>query len=126
MRKLLDSEEFYFRYDIGIATPSNIIELKDSMNIIKLCSSHFTIHAIKSELDQLCDGLSTMGVLRLLKANNTVFHPLFLSRKPTSLTADQMINMFVTRFSPQGSNIREKEEAVSMKWIQYLQMIEGS
>ena len=95
------------------------------MQIVKSLSAHFIIHAIKSELDQMCNGLKTMGVLQMFQDNSLIMRPLLLSRKPTALTADRMIQMFFTKFSPQGSNSREREEEVTMKWIHYLQMIEG-
>ena len=125
LRNLLDSKELDFRFDIGVCTPSATVELRDGIDVPKSCAAHFTIHSVKSELDQLCDGLSTMNVLQLMKENASVMKPLLLSRNPAKLTADSMINMFVTILSPEGSNLRDSEEAAAMKWIQYLQMIEG-
>ena len=122
----MDSNEFDFRFDIGISTPSTNFELRDGMVLAKSCAAHFTVHSLKSELDQLCDGLSTMNVLQLLRQNASVVRPLLLERKPTNLTADVMINMFETKLSLEGSNMKESEELAAMKWISYFQMIEGT
>lgn len=124
MRNLLDSDEFDFRYDIGIAQPSKDLQLRDCDRVVKLCAAHYTIHSVKAELDQLCDGLMCMGVLQLIQ-QNPVMRTLFLPRPPKPLTADSMINMFTTKFSPLGANCREDEEAAVMKWVQFLQAVEG-
>ena len=121
--EILD-EDFEYRYDLGIATSCVNVKLEDCIDIVKSFSTHFTIHAVKSELDQLCEGFKTMGVLQLIK-DNKIMYPLLLARKPLPMTADLMIKMFATKFSPEGSNVREKEEDVAMKWIQYVQTIEG-
>ena len=125
MRAILDSEEFDFRYEIGVAQPTQNLSLRDSMRIVKSCAAHFTIHSVKAELDQICDGLNCMGVLQLIRENPALFRPLFLPHPPAPLTADYMINLFATKFSPPGSNSREEEEAAVMKWVQLLQAIEG-
>lgn len=125
MRTLLDSEEFDFRFDIGVAQPTQKLHLQDCMRIVKSCAAHFTIHSIKAELDQICDGLNCMGVLQLMRNNPALLRPLFLPQPLRPLSADYMINLFVTKFSPLGCNTREEEEAVVMKWVQFLQSIEG-
>ena len=125
MRTLLDSEEFDFRYEIGVAQSSQNLSLRDSMRIVKSCAAHFTVHSVKAELDQICDGLNCMGVLQFIRENPALLHPLFLPQPSAPLTADYMIIPFATKFSPPGSNSREEEEAVVMKWVQFLQAIEG-
>ena len=78
MRALLDSDEFDFRYDIGIAQLSQNLHLRDCMRIVKSCAAHFTIHSVKAELDQICEGLSCMGVLQLMRDKPALLRPLFL------------------------------------------------
>ena len=126
MKRLLDSDEFDFRYEIGVAQPSQELKLRDSVRIVKSCAAHFTVHSIKAELDQLCEGLNCMGVLQLIRERPELLRPLFLPQPPIPLTAGYMINLFATKFSPPGSNSREEEEAAVMKWIQFLQAIEGT
>ena len=125
MRNLLDSDEFDFRYDIGIAQPSKDLQLGDCSRVIKLCAAHYTIHSVKAELDQLCDGLRCMDVLQLIQQNLVLMRTLFMPQPPKPLTADSMISMFATKFSPLGANCREDEEAAVMKWVQFLQAVEG-
>ena len=102
-----------------------LVLLKHCIDIVKSCAAHFVVYSVKCELDQLCDGLSTMGFMELCWKKPGLMRSLFLPQHPPPLTADCMINVFSTRFSPQGSNLRETEEAVAMKWIHFLQMIEG-
>ena len=93
MRTVLDSEEFDFRFDIGVAQPSQNLYLRDCMRIVKSCAAHFTIHSIKAELVQICDGLNCVGVPR---NNPALLRPLFLPQPLCPLSADYMINLFVT------------------------------
>ena len=67
MRRLLDSDKFDFQYEIGVAQPSQELKLRDSVRIVKSCAAHFTVHSIKAELDQLCEGLNCIGVLQLIR-----------------------------------------------------------
>lgn len=59
----------FVNYDIGIAQPSKDLQLGDCGRVIKLCAAHYTIHSVKAELDQLCDGLRCMDVLQLIRQN---------------------------------------------------------
>lgn len=122
---LLDRDEFDFRYDIGLAQPSQNLHLKDCMRIVKLCAAHFTIHSLRAELDQICEGLDCMGVRQLMRDNPALLRPLFLPQPSCPLSADYMIKLFVTKFSPPGCNAREDEEAALLKWVQFLQLIQG-
>ena len=122
---LLDSDEFDFRYEIGVAQPSKDLQLGDCGRVIKLCAAHYTIHSVKAELDQLREGLNCMGVLELIQQNPALMRTIFLPLPPKPVTADYMINLFATKFSLRGANCREEEEAAVMKWVQFLQAIEG-
>ncbi len=51
--------------------------------------------------------------------------PLLISEPHVDLTSDYMIYLFKPCLSPLGSNHRETEDASVLKWINYIQMIEG-
>ena len=123
MRALLDSEEFEFRFDIGFADLSSKLELSDRDRIVQSLATHFTIVRVKAQIDQMIEGLNTLGIYDLIKANPRIMHKLFISQ-PEPITSDFMLNLFQTRFSPEGSNRREDEEQVVMYWVHFIDMIE--
>ena len=54
-----------------------------------------------------------------------MFRPLFVYFKRPPLTADEIFDRLVPQYSPRGSNAREKEEAVTMLWIDFLQHLQS-
>ena len=54
-RDLIDSDDFNFRYEIGVSQPVNTLKLSDKERlIVDLMAKHFTILGIvKAELDQM-------------------------------------------------------------------------
>ena len=124
MRTLLDSEEFDMRYSIGIGQSSSSMKFRDLDQIVQAFATHFAIISVKAELDQIVDGLKGWEVLQLIRSNPNKMRQLFLHEE-IHITADIMFNMFRSNLSPTGSNQRELEEAVLLKWANYLQMIEG-
>ena len=125
MRNLLDSEEYEFRYEIGIAQPSGTLQLSDLDRIVETSATHYSTVSVKAELDQIIDGLMALEVLDLIVHNPNGMEALFVYSVPPPLTADKMVDMFQPRLSPTGANRREVEEAVVMRWIHYLQLIES-
>ena len=88
-----------------------------------LCLHHAVLLSL-AELEQMKRGLEIQKFSVLMNSYphllRKAFHP------PTqSITSDFIQDLFVPSLSPQGSNRREKEEAIMMAWIRYLQNIEG-
>ena len=108
--------------DLNLVLLSNQA-LSDCDCIVQFFAKHFTVVRVKAQLDQMIDGLKALGIYDLIKANPRSMHKLFTS-KPTPITSDVVINLFQTRFSPEGSNRREDEEQVVMFWVRFLEMIE--
>lgn len=123
MRALLDSDEFEFRFDIGVSDLSSRVELSDRVCIVQSLATHFTVVRVKAQIDQMIDGLHSLGIYDLVKANPHTMHKLLVSR-PEPITSDFMLNLLQTRFSPDGSNGREDEEQVVMYWVHFIDMIE--
>lgn len=89
-------------------------------------AKHFAILSVKAELEQILCGLSsTLNVLQLIRENSEAMQPLFFYNPPPSMTWDELFDLLHPTMSPEGSNKREAEEAVVMKWIKLIQMIEG-
>lgn len=123
---LLGREEYDFRYDCGISQPASKIKYCDRAEVISTFSLHYCIIRVKAELDQIIAGLEMFGIRKLSKENPQLSRSLFVHFKPVPLTADKLFDLFPARFSPQGSNRREEEEAALMRWINFTQEIEGS
>ena len=55
----------------------------------------------------------------------TQMKPLFLASGKPKVSARSLLSMFEIRWSPQGSNQREAEEAVVFGWTEYIHDMEG-
>ena len=86
---------------------------------------HYLIYKSKAELDQLKEGLEYLGVYNLICRNRSVMKPLFLQSGKPKVTAASILATFEIKWSPQGSNQREKEEAVIFGWTEYVYDTEG-
>ena len=123
LNQIVENEEFDFLYDCGIQTRSITMAKKD--DVISAIAKHYCIVICKAELDQLIEGLSTLQVLDLVRSNPDVMRELFIYVEPKKLSSDYIIDLFTPSYSPQGCNRREFEEAAVMKWIQFIEIIEG-
>lgn len=50
MRDLLDSDEFAFRFDIGVGQATHLLKLADKERMFHLIASHFAVIRVKAEL----------------------------------------------------------------------------
>ncbi len=124
MRELLDSEEFAFRFDIGLTQPSSSFQFSNIDYILKLFASHYLILSVMGELNEILDGLKVVKMLDLIRANPNKMEQLFIYSNPKVITAEDMFKLFPPLYSETGSNIREAEEDVVMLWVHFLQIIE--
>ena len=126
MRALLDSEEFDMRFEIGLGGPTSKYKFSDRDGLVQSFALHYSVFNVKAELDQLLDGMKTLGVLDLIRSNPNTMRQLFVAGGEPVLTADSMFDLFKGVLSPLGSNQRDKEELVIVHWSNYLQQIEGN
>lgn len=73
----------------------------------------------------MLEGLATLQVLDLIRTNPCIMRQLFVYVAPKRITADYILSLFSEAYSPQGSNVRVEEEAAAMKWVHFIQHIEG-
>lgn len=126
LQELLETEEFDFRFDLGISKPVHEIQLTDREMFVSAMALHYGVLVVKAELDQILCGLSsTLNALTLIRNNPLIMRPLFIHQDRHPPTADTLFDMFQAKFSELGSNAREAEEATMMKWSDFLQMVEG-
>lgn len=124
MQDLLDCDELDFCFEMAIAEASSLLALSDCSRIVQSLAKYRTVVKVKARIDQVTEGLHTLGVYDLIKANPQTMHKLFTSC-PKYLTADFMMSLFQAKCSPEGSNRREEEEEVLMHWVHFLELIEG-
>ena len=70
-------------------------------------------------------GLSeTLDMLSLIRKHPCLFRPLFVHKPRPLLTADKILDILPAKFSEQGSNRRQMEEAY-MYWVNFVKIVEG-
>lgn len=106
--------------------PSCSVQFGQKDVIVQDLVAHYLVHSCKSELDQLKQGCSELGLLSLLRTHPTLFKPLLISEGKMKLTARYVETKFRVKWSPQGSNARDREAAVVMAWKEYLDGVEGN
>ena len=122
LKELLSKDEYDYRYDIGISQPLKNIRFTDKERLVSLMTMHFVVLNVKAELDQLLCGMSsTLNTLELIRGFPCTFRPLFVYSTPPRLTWEKLFEMFPAKTSPEGSNLRELEEAAVMRWTKLLQ-----
>ena len=67
---------------------------------------------------QFLQGLDSLHIASLMKVHPT---QLLFTYSSAQVTARDLARMLAPLFSPQGSNTREKEEAVVLNWNDYLE-----
>lgn len=120
MRVVLNSNEFDFRFEVGITDVS--CQLENRKHIVQSISNYFTVVRVKAQIDQLYEGMKCLGIDELFKAYPSTMHHLFVSQ-PQPLTSDSMMFLFQPVLSPEGSNRREDEEQLIMYWVHFLELI---
>lgn len=123
---LLSKDAYDYRFDIGVSQPVKSLKFSKKYELILCIMKHFAIHQVKAELDQILCGLSeTLHTLDVIRHNPTLFRPLFVYFERPPLTGDQLYDLLLPKYSLEGSNMKEKEEAVTMLWVDFLQELQG-
>ena len=103
LKELMDSDEYDFRYDIGIAQSADAIRLADKEKIVPLMAKHFTILSVKAELDQILCGLSsTLSVLELVRENRQTMRQLFVYNPTPLMSWEELFDLLPPVMSPEG------------------------
>lgn len=126
MKSLIGSDEYDFRFDIGITKQVDKISFEDKHQIVSHMALHFGILVVKAELDQILCGLAdTLNTLALLREAPKQARPLFIYKEKRPLNADELYDFIPAVFSEKGSNCREKEEELMMVWSDFLHAVQG-
>lgn len=105
----------------GFSTPVSRVTLDDVPVITKAVFLHETVLSVKSEIDQLAEGLDLFGIRQLIKAHPSLMKPLFVyDSQNVKLTVDKMSSLFQVVYSPHGTSNRILEEATFLHWHDFL------
>ncbi|XP_062520832.1 G2/M phase-specific E3 ubiquitin-protein ligase-like [Corticium candelabrum] len=107
--------------DCGYDKPLSNVRFADKTNLIKVAATHHCLLSVKAELDQLKEGLQVLDVLSLISKHRKAFEPYFCLDNSRTLTANQIEQLFKTvRFTEDNAEIREKEEAAFVNFLDFL------
>ena len=125
IKLLLESDDYDFRYDVGISSGPRVT-LAERDQIVQSLATHYTVIAVKAQLDQIVEGLKVLGVYDLIKTHPSAMYNMLISL-PKKNSTTTMIDLFQQPvFSEEGSIRREQEEQIVMFWVQFLYLIEGT
>ena len=125
LRALFNSSEFNFRFDAGVTISASAVNIEEKEEIILAFVNNYLMYSCKGELDQFKNGLKSLGILELLQQYPTLMKPLFVYSEKPCMKAATLLNMFTVKWSPEGSNTRELEEAVIYCWTNYVHQCAG-
>ena len=104
--------------------PVSQISLIDVPDIIRSVCMEFIVIRATHEMAQFQEGLDMLLVGSLIKLQPSLLKLLF-THSPHQVSAQDLINLLVPSYSPNGSNAREEEEAVMLNFNDYVQDLEG-
>lgn len=105
--------------------PAAAVATGDIPDIVCAIYLEYTVLRSSQEIGQFIEGLQTIGIATLMKRHPLVIKKMFVYDGEGNVTAQYLSELFVPIFSPRGHNQREEEEAVVLKWRDYLQDTEG-
>lgn len=115
-------DEYDFHFTSGITKPT--VHFLDKQWIVNAMCLHYSVLVSLAELEQLCRGLAIQKFDSLMESYPQLFRKAFQTPQ-CKIISKYIQDLFVTGFSPMGSNKRPTEEAMMIIWICYLQYLEG-
>jgi hypothetical protein len=120
LREFITDDKCAVVYDSGFALPITKVGIQDIPIIVRAVTLHSTLMPIKSELDQLTQGLEICGILPLIRKYPRLMKQLFVYDADDKLTVELMVAMFDIKYSEQGSSRRELEERTIQFWNEFI------
>ena len=120
LKDLLTDDNYAFIYESGFSLPITKVGIQDISTIVRAVTLHSTVMPIKSELDQLAQGLEVCGILALIKKYPKTMKKLFLYDVDDKVSVETMVAMFNVEYSEKGSSRREVEEQAVQFWNEFL------
>ena len=110
------------RFKAGYTKP--IVAFEDKEEFIRCICLHQLILSTQSEIDQFIKGLTTNGILDVIRNNPDKSRKLLQHDNNDRLTAEIVDSQFHCIFSDHGSNKRASEEAIAFNFSHYLEDVE--
>ena len=107
--------------DIGY---NSIPKFSEKDQLLRMIARHEVIDKPRSALEQSKDGLSTLGILDLMKQYPAELETIFCNQGNV-LSAAYIDLIFTPKMVPVGSNRRDRQELIMMHWRDYLQETGG-
>ena len=120
LREFITDDKCAVVYDSGFSLPITKVSIQDIPVIVRAVTLHSTLMPIKSELDQLIQGLEICGILPLIRKYPRVMKQLFVYNPDDKITVELMVAMFDVKYSEQGTSRRELEERTIQFWNEFL------
>lgn len=113
LSRVLDSNEFDFRFLCGYSKPLSSINLSNRNEFITSIWLHHVYFSVHAELQQFKDGFkSTLQVEDLIRNYPDEMYVLLTPSKSFEVTAAFFLDEAMIMSSDEGSNRRTEEEAV--------------
>ncbi len=90
MRAIVRSEEFDFRFEVGI---SDVFDQEDRKRVVQSIANYFTVIRVKAQTDEIIEGLKCLGIDELIKCYPSTMYRLFISQ-PEPLTSESIFYLF--------------------------------
>lgn len=142
---MADNEVLQKVMDAGYTKPLLHMHKQDMLSTLAV---HYCLLNVKAELDQLCEGLETLGLLSAIREYPQLFQCLFVSEGNclTAGTVHMLYYLFLSlqflsniialtveikrllkqkQFSEKGSSSRREEETTYIYFCHYLEDLEG-
>lgn len=87
----------------------------------KLLVQHIVIDSVEYLINEVKEGLKTLGVLEAIKQNPEKFREVFCKENMPKLDAHMVDLLFSPNFNEEGSNQRPLQEEALVYWRDYLQ-----
>ena len=124
LQDLMTSDEYDFRYACGYTKPTSSLAISNKDDIVCSLALHYTIYALKAELDQISEGLQMGGLIWTEEEAASLVGLFCKDNCARELTAAQVSALFPPTFSEEGSNRRDIEEEMALHWRYFLQDVE--
>ena len=106
--------------NVGMVPNIHVTQISDKEKAYKMIKRYVLYDSQIFLIEELKQGLKTLGILDCLQKYPIQFSDIFCKR-PTPLDAQTVDLLFSPRFSEEGSNARSREEQAIVFWRDYLQ-----
>ncbi|CAB4045967.1 Hypothetical predicted protein, partial [Paramuricea clavata] len=95
--------------------------VSEKHRICDLLVRHILIDSVQFLINDMREGLETLGVLQAIQRNPEKFRELFIKEYLPKLDAEIVDLLFVPKLAEEGSNKRAAQEQAIVYWRDYLQ-----